>query len=174
MSLDNTTGPAVLTAFPSAQWNAANGPPAQTLRNVLGFHIDNTNNWLWALDMGFVPGEKTAPIGGQKIVIFDLKTGLVVRNVPLDNVADRQGSFLNDIAVDEARGIAYISDSGFRSAPDNSTGVIVYSFSENNARRVLHKDASVQVKKRRAGDIPWQDSLGRTAAAHWNQRRRTV
>ncbi|WP_030130995.1 L-dopachrome tautomerase-related protein [Pseudomonas sp. QTF5] len=150
LSLDNTTGPAVLTAFPSAQWNTTDGRPSQTLRNVLGFHVDNTHNWLWALDMGFVPGEKAAPIGGQKIVIFDLKTGQVVRNLPLDNVADRQGSFLNDIAVDEARRIAYISDSGFRSAPDNSTGVIVYNFSENNARRVLHKDASVQVRK----DVP--------------------
>jgi len=150
LSLDNTTGPAVLSAFPSALWNAADGPPAQTLRNVLGFHVDNTNNWLWALDMGFVPSEKAAPIGGQKIVIFDLKTGQVVRNVSLDNVADRQGSFLNDIAVDEVRRIAYMSDSGFRSAPDNSTGIIVYSFSQNNTRRVLHKDASVQVKQ----DVP--------------------
>ncbi|MBG0510839.1 SMP-30/gluconolactonase/LRE family protein [Agrobacterium sp. MOPV5] len=140
-------GPAALTAFPSAKWNAAGGPPAQTLRNVLGFYVDNTNNWLWALDMGFVAGEAQAPEGGQKIVIFDLTTGEPVRTVVLDTVADRKGSFLNDIAVDEKARIAYVSDSGFRSAPDNKTGIIVYDFKADSARRLLHQDPSVQIKK---------------------------
>lgn len=140
-------GPAALTAFPSAKWNAADGEPTQTLRNVLGFYIDNTNNWGWALDMGFVAGEAEAPVGGQKIVIFDLTTGEPVRTVVLDGVADRKGSFLNDIAVDEKQRIAYISDSGFRSAPGNKTGIIVYNFNDGSSRRLLNKDPSVQVKK---------------------------
>ncbi|NTJ66580.1 hypothetical protein G6M50_15260 [Agrobacterium rhizogenes] len=140
-------GPAFLTAFPLAKWNVTGDAPTQTLRNVLGFYVDNTNNWLWALDMGFVAGETEAPEGGQKIVIFDLTTGDPVRTVVLDGVADRKGSFLNDIAVDEKARIAYISDSGFRSAPDNKTGIIVYDFKNNSARRLLNQDPSVQIRK---------------------------
>jgi len=147
LSTEGTEGPAALTAFPSAKWNATGGAPIETLRNVLGFHVDNTNNWLWALDMGFVAGEAEAPQGGQKIVIFDLTTGEPVRIVVLDDVADRKGSFLNDIAIDEKARIAYISDSGFRSAPNNKTGIIVYNFDRNSARRLLNQDPSVQVKK---------------------------
>ena len=147
LSTAERKGPAFLTAFPSAKWNVTGDAPTQTLRNVLGFYVDNTNNWLWALDMGFVAGETEAPEGGQKIVIFDLTTGDPVRTVVLDGVADRKGSFLNDIAVDERARIAYISDSGFRSAPDNKTGIIVYDFKNNSARRLLNQDSSVQIKK---------------------------
>ena len=147
LSTENTNGPAALTAFPSAKWNVTGGAPTQTLRNVLGFYVDNTNNWLWALDMGFVAGEAEAPEGGQKIVIFDLATGEPVRTVVLDGVADPKGSFLNDITVDEQARIAYISDSGFRSAPDNKTGIIFYDFNNDSARRVLNQDTSVQIKK---------------------------
>ena len=147
LSVVEGRGPAALAAFPSAKWNVSDGAPTQTLRNVLGFHVDNTNNWLWALDMGFVAGEAEAPEGGQKIVIFDLTTGEPVRTVVLDGVADRKGSFLNDIAVDEKQRVAYISDSGFRSAPDNTTGIIVYNFNDGSTRRLLNKDPSVQIKK---------------------------
>jgi hypothetical protein len=77
-----------------------------------------------------------APAGGQKIVIYDLATGAVIRRVPLDGVADRKGSFLNDIAVDEAGKRAFISDSGFRSAPDNMTGIITYDFATGALARV--------------------------------------
>ncbi len=61
LSTDSRQGPARLTAFPSPEWNSADATPSQTLRNVLGFHIDETNHWLWALEMGFVAGEADAP-----------------------------------------------------------------------------------------------------------------
>jgi sugar lactone lactonase YvrE len=138
-----TTGPARLTAFPSQDANAVTGAPATHLRNVLGFHIDRRNGWLWALDQGFVAGEAEAPAGGQKIVVFDVRTGNTVRTIPLDAVADRKGSFLNDIVVDEARRIAYVSDSGLRSAPDNQAGIIVVDYASGRARRVLDRHAAV-------------------------------
>ncbi|MBB3195864.1 L-dopachrome tautomerase-related protein [Roseateles terrae] len=136
-------GPARLRAFPSADGNSVTGAPAAHLRNVLGFHVDDRNGWLWALDMGFVAGEKEAPAGGQKLVVYDLKSGDVVKRIPLDSVADRAGSFLNDVAVDEARRIAYISDSGLRSAPKNQAGIIVVELDAGRARRVLHQHPSV-------------------------------
>lgn len=132
-----------LTAFPSAKANARDGAPADTLRSVLGFHIDQRNGWLWALDAGSVAGEKEAPAGAQKLMVFDLATRKRVRNIALDAVADRKGSFLNDLAVDEVRKIAYISDSGFRSAPANQAGVIVVELESGKARRVLHQHPAV-------------------------------
>ncbi|SDE03103.1 Major royal jelly protein [Massilia sp. PDC64] len=138
-----TTGPARLTAFPSQEANAVTGAPATHLRNVLGFHVDHRNGWLWALDQGFVAGEAEAPAGGQKIVVFDVRTGKNIRTIPLDAVADRKGSFLNDIAVDEVRKMAYVSDSGLRSAPDNQAGIIVVDYASGRARRVLDRHPAV-------------------------------
>ncbi|WP_349607343.1 MULTISPECIES: L-dopachrome tautomerase-related protein [Cupriavidus] len=137
------SGPARLSAFPSVEGNAVAGAPDSHLRNVLGFHIDRRNGWLWALDMGFVAGEAGAPAGGQKLMVYDLRTGRTVRRIALDGVADRNGSFLNDIVVDERRKIAYISDSGLRSAPDNKAGLIVVDLASGKARRVLDRHSSL-------------------------------
>lgn len=98
------SGPARLTAFPSTEANSISADPRTHLRNVLGFYVDHRNGWLWALDQGFVAGEKTAPPEAQKIMIYALSDGKLVQRIPLDSVADREGSFLNDIVVDEARG----------------------------------------------------------------------
>lgn len=139
-------GPARLTAFPSKEGNAVNGAPDQSLRNVLGFHVDRKNGWLWALDLGFVAGESEAPPGAQKVLVLDLKSGRTVKRIGLDGVADRKGSFLNDIAVDEQRRVAYISDSGMRSAPNNMVGLIVVDFASGKARRVLDRNPNLQVE----------------------------
>ena len=140
------TGPARLTAFPSKEGNAVKGAPDQSLRNVLGFHVDRKNGWLWALDLGFVAGESEAPPGAQKVLVLDLKSGRTVKRIGLDGAADRKGSFLNDIAVDEQRRVAYISDSGMRSAPNNMVGLIVVDFASGKARRVLDRNPNLQVE----------------------------
>lgn len=136
-------GPARLSAFPSPAANDIHGAPATHLRNVLGFHIDRRNGWLWALDQGFVAGEAEAPPGGQKIMVIDLESRKTVRVIPLDAVADRKGSFLNDIVVDEARRLAFVSDSGLRSAPRNQAAIIVADFATGGARRLLDRHPSV-------------------------------
>jgi len=99
--------------------------------------VDRHNGWLWALDQGFVAGENEAPEGGQKIMVYALETGRLVKRIGLDTVADRKGSFLNDIVVDEARKVAYVSDSGLRSAPANQAGLIVVDFASGAVRRLL-------------------------------------
>jgi sugar lactone lactonase YvrE len=116
------------------------------LRNVLGFHVDRRNGWLWALDMGFLAGEAEAPVGAQKVMVFELASGQLLKTIALDGVADRAGSFLNDIAVDERRRVAYVSDSGFRSAPRNQVGLIVVDHATGTARRVLDGHASLQIE----------------------------
>lgn len=142
LALDGDGGAARLTAFPSLAANDA-ATPASALRSVLGFHVDQRNGWLWAVDAGFVAGEKEAPAGGQKLMVFDLTTGALIKNIALDAVADRKGSFLNDVAVDEVRKVAYVSDSGYRSAPNNQAGIIVIDLAAGTARRVLHQHPSV-------------------------------
>ncbi|KZP69434.1 hypothetical protein A3N40_18370 [Enterobacter cloacae subsp. dissolvens] len=146
--LDTTvpSGPARLTAFPSREGNAVNTDPAQSLRNVLGFYIDRQNGWLWALDMGFVAGEAESPAGSQKLVVLDLNTGRTLKRIALDGVADRKASFLNDVVVDEKRRVAYISDSGSRSAPENRVGLIVVDFATGTARRVLDRHPALQIE----------------------------
>ncbi len=106
---------------------------------MLGFYIDRSNGWLWALDMGFVAGEAESPAGSQKLVVLDLNSGRTIKRIALDGVADRKASFLNDVAVDERRRVAYISDSGSRSAPDNRAGLIIVDFTTGKARRVLDR-----------------------------------
>jgi sugar lactone lactonase YvrE len=158
LALDGNGGAARLTAFPSLAANDA-ATPASALRSVLGFHVDQRNGWLWAVDAGFVAGEKEAPAGGQKLMVFDLKTGALIKNIALDAVADRKGSFLNDVAVDEVRKVAYVSDSGYRSAPNNQAGIIVIDLTAGTARRVLHQHPSVMtesgVKVRAHGAEVW-------------------
>lgn len=143
--LDTRTasGPARLTAFPSTEGNAVAGAPDQHLRNVLGFYIDRRNGWLWALDQGFVAGENEAPAGAQKIMVYALDTGRLVKRIGLNSVADRKASFLNDIVVDEARKVAYVSDSGLRSAPANQAALIVVDFTSGHARRLLDRHPSL-------------------------------
>ena len=146
--LDTTvqSGPARLTAFPSREGNAVNSAPEQNLRNVLGFYVDRKNGWLWALDMGFVAGETESPVGSQKLVVLDLNSGRTIKRIALDGVADRKASFLNDVVVDENRRVAYISDSGSRSAPENRVGVIVVDFASGMARRVLDRHPALQIE----------------------------
>ncbi|MEI9578646.1 L-dopachrome tautomerase-related protein [Enterobacter asburiae] len=146
--LDTTaqSGPARLTAFPSREGNAVNTDPAQSLRNVLGFYIDRKNGWLWALDMGFVAGETESPVGAQKLVVLDLHSGRTIKRIALDGVADRKASFLNDVVVDEYRRVAYISDSGSRSAPENQVGLIIVDFATGTARRVLDRHPALQIE----------------------------
>lgn len=145
LDLNSKPGPASLTAFPSVAGNDISVTPDQNLRSVLGFYVDRVNDWLWALDMGYVAGENESPAGAQKVLVFDLESGRIVKRIDLDDACDRKGSFLNDIAVDEHRKVGYISDSGLRTAPDNMVGIIVVDFATGSARRVLHKHPSLQV-----------------------------
>jgi sugar lactone lactonase YvrE len=135
-------GRTVLEPFPSWEANAAG--EARTFRNVLGIKVDSRNR-LWALDMGFVAGSDAVPDGAQKLVVIDLDSGRELRRYEIpDSVANRATSFLNDMAIDEVNELAYISDSGNRSGAPTASGIVVYDFRSNTARRVLDRHPSVQ------------------------------
>lgn len=135
-------GKPLLRPFPSWEDNRLGDPRA--FQNVLGVEVDSTNR-MWVVDMGWVAGVEPTPDGAQKIVVLDLDHGTEIARYAIpDSVADRKTSFLNDLAIDERRQVAFISDSGNRSGSPTASGLIVYDLASNTARRVLDKDASVR------------------------------
>lgn len=135
-------GKPLLQPFPSAAMNDPRNPAA--FQSVLGIKIDARNR-LWALDMGWIAGRDATAQGAQKLVVIDLNTGRELRRYLIpDTVANRSTSFLNDIAIDERNGVAYLSDSGNRSGSPVAAGLIVYDYNTNTARRVIDRHASIQ------------------------------
>jgi sugar lactone lactonase YvrE len=134
-------GQPVLRPFPSWEANALGHPEA--FQNVLGLEVDSQDR-LWGLDMGWVAGVDATPEGAQKLVVFDLRTGRELRRYVIpDAVADRKTSFLNDLTIDEAHEVAYLSDSGNRAGSPTASAIIVYDFRTNTARRLLDRDPHV-------------------------------
>jgi len=108
---------------------------AAGLKAVLGFEIDR-NDVMWILDQGHVAGPPFEA-GDAKLVLWDIKAGKEIqRYVFSADEADRQCSFLNDLAVDNDTGVAYIADSGIFCDPLHG-GLIVYDSKTNTVRRIL-------------------------------------
>ncbi|WP_324134775.1 L-dopachrome tautomerase-related protein [Bosea sp. (in: a-proteobacteria)] len=139
----NVGGRNVLQPFPS--WEANKLGDAAAFQNALGFAIDSRNR-MYVVDMGGgVAGVERTPDGAQKLVIIDIATGRIERSIPIpDAIAHRDRSFLNDVAIDEANGFLYVSDSGVKSAPDNHTGIIVIRLADGAMKRVLANHVSTK------------------------------
>ncbi len=136
-------GQSVLLPFPSYEINTV-GNAANNFQNVLGVEVDSKNR-MWLVDMGWVAGVDETPDGAQKIVVLDLNTGSELKRYAIpDSVANRKTQFLNDLVIDEKRELAFITDSGNRSGSPTASGIIIYDFKTNTARRVLNNHASVQ------------------------------
>lgn len=124
----------VLEPYPSEAMNAIEN--ADGLKAVLGFEIDR-NDVMWILDQGHVAGKMSK--GDAKLVLWDIKAGKEVgRYVFPEDQADPKCSFLNDLAVDNDTGFAYIADSGIFCDPLHG-GLIVYDSNTNTARRILDR-----------------------------------
>ena len=136
-------GKSVLSPFPSWESNAV-GDAANKIQNVVGVEVDS-RNWMWILDMGWVAGIDATPDGAQKIIVLDLNTGVELKRYAIpDSVANRNTSFLNDLVIDEKRDMAFITDSGNRSGSPTASGIVIYDFKTNTARRMLNNHPSVQ------------------------------
>lgn len=129
----DASGGFALEAFPSEALNdIAN---AAGLKAVLGFEIDR-NDVMWILDQGHVAGAPNAA-GDAKLVLWDIKANKELQRYEFtDEEADAKCSFLNDIAVDNDTGFAYIADSGIFCDPLHG-GLIVYDSNTNTVRRIL-------------------------------------
>lgn len=130
----------VLVPFPSEALNDVRNPAG--LKAVLGFEIDR-NDVMWILDQGHIAGAPSGP-GDEKLVLWDLKTNQEVqRYVFAAADSDKTCSFLNDVAVDNDSGFAYITDSGIFCNP-LAGGLIVYDSNTNTARRLLDRTPFTQ------------------------------
>ena len=125
-----------LTPFPNAAWNADSGP--YTFDAVLGVQSD-TRGVVWMLDNGGRRG--TSP----KLVGWDTAANKLAKLIEIAPDAAPAGSFLNDLAIDSERQIAYIADTG-SIATGKSTALIVIDLETGDARRVLHDHVSVIAK----------------------------
>lgn len=122
-----------LEAFPSEAMNAVDNPDG--LKAVLGFEIDR-NGVMWILDQGHIAGAPNKE-GDAKLILWDLaKNEEIQRYVFTAEEADPTCSFLNDIAIDNDTGFAYIADSGIFCDPLEG-GLIVYDSNTNSVRRIL-------------------------------------
>jgi sugar lactone lactonase YvrE len=122
-----------LQPFPSKALNDIANP--QGLKAVLGFEIDR-NDVMWILDQGHISGAPSGA-GDEKLIGWDLKTGKEVARYEFNDAdTDKKCSFLNDVAVDNDRGVVYISDSGIFCDPLKG-GILVYDIKANKAKRVL-------------------------------------
>ncbi|WP_347558208.1 L-dopachrome tautomerase-related protein [Robbsia sp. KACC 23696] len=123
----------VLQPYPSAAMNKVGDPHA--LQSVLGFEIDR-NDVMWILDQGHIAGAPSTQ-GAEKLVLWDIKHNREIqRHDFTDAETDKKCSFLNDVAVDNDSGFAYITDSGILCDPLHG-GLIVYDQKHNTARRIL-------------------------------------
>jgi sugar lactone lactonase YvrE len=143
----SVNGKSLLLPFPNWESNAVGGTASESaskLQNVLGVEVDSKNR-MWLVDMGWVAGVDVTPDGAQKIIVLDLNTGAELKRYAIpDSVANRNTQFLNDLVIDEKREVAFITDSGNRSGSPTASGIVIYDFKTNTARRVLNNHPSVQ------------------------------
>ncbi len=123
--LIEVTGPGSYSPWPNAGWNGAFGSGPDVLNSVLGITIDRTGR-LWVLDNGL--GEPPQP---PKLLAFSLATGEAVWRYDFPEDTGPKGSFLNDLAVDDARGFVYIADIGGGHEP----ALVVVDLNQGSSRR---------------------------------------
>lgn len=157
-TLSRVTKTGALAPYPSLADHDVND--AAAMQNVLGFSIIGSH--LYAIDKGDVAGRADTPANAQKIVVIDMDTEKVIDRIVIPHeISDPAKNFLNDLAIDEARGFAYVTDSGNASAPANQTAIIVVNLKTKEMRRVLNAhdttDNDTDVLLRVSGDLVFPD-----------------
>ena len=104
---------------------------AAGLNSVLGLQAD-TRGVVWLLDNAMRGGEK------RRLVGWHATEDRLIADIDLTSVSI-QGSFLNDLAVDAERGVAYIADP----ASGADAALLVVDLMTGKARRVLQGHVSV-------------------------------
>ncbi|MBR5909642.1 MAG: hypothetical protein IKZ66_06705 [Schwartzia sp.] len=91
--------------------------------------VADPTNTLWILDTGRRPDGTMDPVG-VRLFMVSLSTNQIVRTYTLPSDVVLPDSVMNDVRVDNARSVAYITDSGHG-------GIIVLDLSTDNAWRAL-------------------------------------
>ena len=157
--------------YPSLEANTLEAG-VEGIHSVNGIHVDSRGR-LWILDNARIdlrPGLEGAP----KLVVWDtVAEEESFRHYFGEEIAPAASSFLNDIALDEPHGHAYISESGMGGTPC----LIAFDIARDEARRVLdghHSvvadaeldlriDDAVVMLHRPDGPVPWRVAVNSIA-----------
>lgn len=128
--------------YPDMEWNtkldkSVDRNPKKHFLNVQSNTVDAANN-LWLLDRGSPRGAGVIP-GGAKLVKVNLATNRVEQIIVFNDAIASKKSFLNDVRVDAARRIAYVTDTGVG-------GVIVVNLQTGKQHRALEAGSWMQVE----------------------------
>ena len=123
--------------YPDLSWNSRTGGPESRWVCVQSVYVDD-HDMLWVLDPASPKMEGVVP-GGPKLVEIDLATDKVVRRIPFNDAIAPPQSYLNDVRVDAAAGVAYITDSGMGA-------IVVVNLGSGISRRVLANHASTKAE----------------------------
>jgi len=123
--LIEVTGPNSYRPWPNQACNGAFGSGPDVLNSVLGLQIDRQGR-LWVLDNGLGDPPQT-----PKLLAFTLADGKPVLRYDFPPETAPLGSFLNDLAVDDARGFVYIADPGGSHAP----ALVILDLKQRSSRR---------------------------------------
>lgn len=121
-----------LEPFPNAAWNDQSRPADERLDSVLGIQSD-PEGIVWMLDNGMRGGVT------PKLVAWNTRSDALERVIELPLGVTREGSFVNDLAVDTTHGAIYIADP----ASGADAALIVVDLESGKALRVLEGHESV-------------------------------
>ena len=122
--------------FPNPEVNGP-GPAESHFICVQSVYVDAADN-LWILDPA-APKMKEIVKGGPKLVKVDLKTNQVTQTIPFGEDAAPKKSYLNDVRIDTAAEVAFITDSGLGA-------IVVVELKSGKARRVLEGHQSTKAE----------------------------
>ncbi|HVZ94571.1 MAG TPA: L-dopachrome tautomerase-related protein [Phycisphaerales bacterium] len=129
-------------AYPNAVWNSWNenvvADTSQRFICVQSLRVDDRDR-LWALD-GAAPRMKGPVAGGAKLVELEPGYNRVKNVIRFNTEVAPEGSYLNDVRIDSARGYAYVTDSGLGA-------IIVTNLNTNKSRRLLAEHESTKAEK---------------------------
>jgi sugar lactone lactonase YvrE len=123
--------------YPDETWNRWDKKPETAGKQFVCVQsvVADDQDALWVLDPA-APMMTSVVKGGAKLVRIDLATDKVTRVYPFDESVAKPNSYLNDIRIDNARKVAYMTDSG-------AGGIVVLDLASGKARRVLDGHYSV-------------------------------
>lgn len=123
--------------FPNEEWNKP-GAAGSHFICVQSVVVDDQDN-LWILDPA-APKMLEIVKGGPKLVKVDMRTNHVAQTIPFGEDIAPKKSYLNDVRIDTAANVAFITDSG-------KGAIIVVDLKTGKARRLLEGHKSVQAEK---------------------------
>ncbi len=143
---DRRSGPTALTSFVCAQ----------------ALYVDEHDH-LWILDSGNPRHQSGVVTAGPKLFRIDLATDTIVQVYFFDSARElTRDSYLTDVRVDTAAGVAYMSDAG-------RGGLYVYDLATRRGRTVLLADDSTKAEpgvEPRVGAETWRTWWGRVPRLH--------